>query len=223
MFEPITLAEFRLRTELSGKELDHPWRKVELVVSLRDLACVDAIQIMPKRYLEGLLSHVVLKGGNKERVYHGCNVSIISLSPKVAQIGQTFVERRKCLSILENIGSVIADFATPSGPLKIGAFIALGRTKEGRTAVAHYLPPIAEMNGGSKWKWLDGIHRGYLHVNMGAELPTIAIEGVTAPFPCDTHEWERVRAVDAKPPKEERFFNLKEDLFRDLHYVGIDG
>lgn len=223
MFDPIPMEEFRRRTELSGKELVHSWGSVGLVVSLRDLVSVDAIQLMTYEYLEMLLSHVVLKGGNKDRVYAGCKVRILSLSPKVAQIGQTFVERRKCLSIMENIGGVVRHFATPNGALKIGAFIALGRTKDGAQAVAQYLPPIAEMNGGTMWKWLDGIHRGFLHVGVGAELPTIAIEGVKAPFPCETHDWDHVQPVDEKPPKEKRFFNLNADLFRDLHYVGIDG
>jgi hypothetical protein len=223
MFQAIPMAEFRRRTHLNGDELTHAWGSVDKVVSLRDLASISAIQIMPKQYLHNLLNNVVLAGGNKERVYEGCKIHIISLSPKAAEIGQTFVERSKYVSILENVGNLVADFATASGALKLGAFIALGRTAEGDQAIAHYLPPIAEMNGGSLWKWLDGIHRGYLHVNTGSEIPTIAIEGVKAPFPCDTHGWDMVRPVDAKPPRDERFFNLKPDLFRDLHYVGIDG
>jgi hypothetical protein len=224
MFDEIGIEDFKRRTEINGaSELAHPWERVSKVVSLRSLETIYAIQLMSTAYLEKLLSHVVLQGGNRSRVYEGCKIHIMQANPGVANIGQKFVERRKCQNILENIGGIVDQFATPSGALHIGAFIALGRTKESETVIAHYLPPIAEMNGDTAWKWLDGIHRGWLNRQMGATLPIIAIEGVKIPFPCAVHPWKDVKPVDEKPPKEERFFDLKPELFRDLKYVGIDG
>lgn len=224
MFEPIGIEDFKRRTEITGAgELVHPWEHVSRVVSLRSLEKILAIQLMSSIYLEKLLSHVVVEGGNRSRLYEGCKIHIMQANPGVANIGQTFVERRKCRDILENFGGIVDQFATPSGALNIGAFIALGRTKDGETVIAHYLPPIAEMNGETTWKWLDGIHRGWLNRQIGSPIPIIAIEGVKIPFPCAVHPWKDVRPVDEKPPKEERFFDLKPELFRNLKYVGIDG
>lgn len=223
MFDPIDIEEFRRRAGIQPRDLEHSWGNASTVVSLRDLAQVDAIQLMSMSFLKRLLSNVVLAGGNHERVYEGCDIHVMVASPSVANIGQTFVERRKYTSILENLSGLASGFAGAGGVLNIGAFIALGKTKAGATAVALYLPPIAEMNGDSAWKWVDGIHRGWIGQQMGNSGPIVAIEGVKVPFPCDVQKWNRVRPVDAKPPIEDRFFNLKPDLFRNLKYVGIDG
>ena len=58
---------------------------------------------------------------------------------------------------------------------------------------------------------------------MGGTIPVIAVEGIREPFPCALHSWQDISAVDEKPPKGERFFDLKPELFRDLKHVGIDG
>lgn len=223
MFDPIPIDEFRRRAEMNGREIEHSWGGAQKVVSLRDLVSIDAIQLMSLVYLEKLLSHVVLEGGNNERVYADCKIHIMQANPSVANIGQTFVERSKCQNILENVGNIVEQFATPSGAFHVGAFIALGRNKAGEVCIAHYLPPIAEMNGETTWKWLDGIHRGWLNRQLGSTIPIIAIEGIKIPFPCSVHPWKNVKAVDQKPPREERFFDLKPELFRNLKYIGIDG
>ena len=48
------------------------------------------------------------------------------------------------------------------------------------------------------------------------ELAPLAALVEYLPFPADLQSWKTIQLVDAKPPREERFFNLKPELFRDL-------
>lgn len=70
---------------------------------------------------------------------------------------------------------------------------------------------------------LDGTHRCFLIKSIGTTIETVVIRGVTAPFPCDPQPWSRVRQVDAKPPRPERFVDLRPEFFRDVKHIGIDG
>ncbi len=224
MLTPIPADEFVRRTEIDlCRDLHHSWSSAGQVVSMRALDTIEAVQLMPIGYLMKLLEHTVILGGNRERVYAGCTVSIMQVSPQAVRIGQRFIQRSKYTAILENFGSILGQFSIQSGISGLGAFIILGKTKDGTPSVAHYVPPIAEMNGSTKWNLLDGLHRNFLINQIGATTTMVAIEGVKVPFPCTLHDWKVIKPVDEKPPKEERYFDLKPELFRSLEYVGIDG
>ncbi|HVW82727.1 MAG TPA: hypothetical protein VHC68_02165 [Candidatus Paceibacterota bacterium] len=224
MFQPIPVGDFLARTELDPhRDLAFPLGSAEEVVSLRDLDSIDAVQLMPIHALEKILGHATLAGGNKARMYEGCRVRLMAISPKAARIGQRFIERKKYTALLEKFGSILKNFSIPAGPADLGAFIAIGSTKEGKRAIALYVPPVVEMNGTTAWTLLDGIHRNFVIERMGGTTPVIVIERVKNPLPFSLHEWDKIALVDEKPPIEERYFDLKPDYFRDLKYVGIDG
>jgi len=224
MFDPIPVDDFLQRTQINpNRDLEHSWSSVKQIVSLRQLERVEAVNLMHTEYLEKLLLHARLAGGNKMRVYEGCKIHLISTSPNAVLIGQRFIERRKYRELLENFNSKFEQFAVTAGLANLNAMLVLGRLKDGTYAVAQYLPAIVEMNGTSKWHLLDGLHRNFLIQRIGGVTPIIGIEGVKAAFPCSLHDWKKIKPVDEKPPVGERYFDLKEELFRDLKYVGIDG
>lgn len=223
MLEPISVNEFVLRTKIEVcRDLEHSWGSAKQVVSLRELKKVIAVQAMPTEYLEKILRNAIIASGNKERVYENCQFHTLKVSPQAVRIGQRFVLRSKYVSILENFGSILQNF-TGLNIASAGSLIILGETGDGVRSVAHYVPPIAEMNGNSKWTLLDGIHRNFLINAVDGITPMIGIEGVKIPFPCSLHNWSDIRVTEEKPPKEERYFDLKPELFRRLEYVGIDG
>lgn len=224
MLTPIPADEFVRRTEINvHRDLHHSWGLAKQVVSLRALKTIEAVQIMPNVYLMKLLENTIIAGGNQERVYAGCSVTIIPVSPQAVRIGQRFIQRSKYTAILENFGSIFGQYSMAGGIANLGALIILGKTEDGVLSIAHYVPPIAEMNGSSKWNLLDGLHRNFLVNQIGSTTTMAAIEGVKIPFPCTLHDWKMIKPVDEKPPKEERYFDLKPELFRRLEYVGIDG
>ncbi len=224
MFEPFPVEVFVERTGIiPAQDLAHAWGSVRVIASLRQLEEIDAIQLMTVDYLNKMLGRVVLAGGNRARVYEGCRFHQMAISPRAAKIGQRFIERKKYQALIENFGAVLGRFSVAGGPANIGAFVAYGRLKDGTKAIAHYIPPIVEMNGGSTWALLDGLHRNFIMERMGSTIPVIAVEGIREPFPCALHGWDEIRPVDEKPPAAERFFDLRPELFRDLKLVGIDG
>jgi hypothetical protein len=60
-------------------------------------------------------------------------------------------------------------------------------------------------------------------LSVGTTIESVVIRGVQQPLPCDARGWDSVKPVDEKPPKPERFFNLRPEYFRDVKRIGIDG
>lgn len=217
----ITLSDFFERTQLSLNISASP----ELLVPLPEInpRKISHIQVMPKRYLIKLIKSVTLEGDISVKPYEKCQIKTVRLDPHNLRIGQTFVERKKYQALVENFSSILdGEFCINGGIAKKGAFIIFGETYAGENAVAHYLPPIVEATSG-EYFLLDGVHRNFLVMNAGTTIESILIENVPVPLPCSTHLWEEIKIVDKKPPREERFFNLKTELFRNLKYIGIDG
>ena len=140
----------------------------------------------------------------------------------MSKIGQTFVERRKINALHELFNDAFVGHDVPRGISKKGAYIVRGLDPDGVPVVAQYLPPIVEQIE-SRHAVLDGIHRFSYVRGAGTTIEVIKISDPAAPFPCDLRKWSSITPVDTKPPKDQRFFNLKPELFRDLKYVGIDG
>lgn len=222
MFQAIDLGEFEERTGLVGRDFVHQWNGAACVVSLRDITKVLAVQVMPLPYLFRLLESVTLAGDPSVRIYKDCTIRLVRSDPHQLLVGQTFVEKHKCWSLLNNFKNIFADFCVTRGTAKCGALIVLGETVHGLLGVAHYIPPLVELHSVGH-ALLDGLHRSFLQKNVGTTGESVLISGVPHRFPCALHDWKDVRSVDVKPPKEERFFDLVPELFRDVKHVGIDG
>lgn len=221
MFEPIPFEEFVKRT---GAE-PHFTVTAQEIVSLRDIQpnTIAAVQVMPRPYLEGIIRNVVLEGDNKYKPYHNCEIALARMDPHDLQIGQTFVERKKYQSLLENFGNLLDDkFCVTRGTAKCNALIVFGKTKDGTDAIAHYVPPIIEVTNGTQFL-LDGIHRNFLVMRVGTTIESILLKGIDLPLPCEVRSWQTINVVDEKPPRHERFYGLKTELFRNLKHAGIDG
>jgi hypothetical protein len=223
VFERIQLGEFAARSNIDKSAYSHSWNGATCVVSLREISEVLAVQEMDEDYLHQLLSSVVLVGGNRTPVYHGCSIEHVEVSANEMHVGQTFVEIPKCYALLADFGQVFKRYSGIKGFVRLTAKLVLGYTKDGVCAIAHYIPPLLESNGTERKSLLDGIHRNWICRLSGVPVIGIRISGVKEPFPCSTHDWSKITPVTEKPPKDERFFDLKPDLFRDLKWVGIDG
>ncbi len=221
-FTPITLDEFQERTGISRKELASVREDAVSVVSLRDIARAESVQAMPREYLEQLIANVTLAGDTTRKPYERLDIQMLRMDPGGLRVAQTFVERPKYRGIVENVSDLFAGFCVSRGVAKRTASIVRGRTADGTSVIAHYLPPIVEEQGG-KFFLLDGTHRCFLIKAIGTTIETITVRGITAPFPCVEQEWSSLRIVDVKPPIAERFVDLRPELFRDLKFVGIDG
>jgi len=176
---------------------------------------------MPESYLEKLIFNTTLTGSD-QKVYKDCLIKRARIDPNNIRLGQTFVERHKYEKMIENLSDAFKGFCVNSGFAKCTPYIILGETKSGDIAIAHYVPPIVEEHG-QGLLLLDGVHRNFLIRAVGTTIESIIIKRIAIPFPCDVHSWRHVKVVDAKPPKNDRFLNLKPELFRDLQWVGIDG
>lgn len=221
MFNNLEMEDFRRRTGISDRYLFTSGLSAEKVVSLRDMPQILDLRVMPMPYLERLLAHVTLAGDPNIRPYESATVETVRMDPANLLVPQTFIERKKYQGFLEGFQNVFRGFCVTKGVAKCTALIVLGKTADGVLAIAHYIPPIIEDHG--RLCLIDGMHRNFLVMTVGTTLETIVLRGVSARFPCTPQDWSAVHVVDTKPPKEERFFDLMPDLFRDLKGVGIDG
>jgi len=221
MFTPLTAEEFRQRTGLDVDLFSPLKEPVQVVTSLRSLKKIQCVPAMRTGYLRRLMASVTLVGDPDTHPYAGCEFSRVRMDTRMLLVGQTFVENAKLLA-LADIDDIFEGQDLPFGISKKGCSLAYGRDVEGRVAVAQYLPPIVEWTGGYH-RLLDGLHRCRLTMAAGTTIEVLKIHHVATPFPCETRKWSDVKRVDRKPPKDERFFGLQEDLFRDLKRVGIDG
>lgn len=222
MFTPIPLDDFAARTGIRARALADAWHGAERLVSLRDIATVTALQAMPIAYLEALLRNVTIAGDPNVRPYAACRIDQLRMDPQSLAVGQTFIERGKYRALLEEFPALFAGFSVTRGPAKCTAYVVAGVAKDGSPVIAHYLPPIIEEHGNAL-VLLDGVHRNFLIGSVGTTIETLVLRGVATPFPADTRGWDAVMPVDEKPPKDQRYFNLRPDLFRDLKHIGIDG
>lgn len=222
MFKPIRLQEFLERSGVSLDNYGFETAKIKHIISLRDMSEIQVIFPMERRYLEKILFKIQITEGDK-KVYQGCEIKLVRMDPYSLKVGQTFVQRNKYVSILENFKNIFEKFTVSRGLAKLTSMIVIGKDREGNTALAHYLPPIIEMHN-SELILMDGIHRNFIGLSLGTTLESIVIENVQIPFPCSARKWDEIKVVETKPEDiKDRFFDLKKDLFRDLKNIGIDG
>lgn len=219
--DPVQIGDFEKRTGIHRSDIRKSWRDVKVVAGLRELALIEELLVMPRDYLAALLKRVPLLGSPDILPFAGADFTPLRIDPRGVMAGQTFVERKKCLNLLENFQTKLTGFCITNGVAKCTAFIAYGRTRDGISAIAHYVPPIVEIHSSSLL--LDGTHRNYLVMTVGTTLEAIVISGVSQAFPCAPVPWSEVRSVDEKPAKSDRHRELRPEMFRDLKFVGIDG
>jgi hypothetical protein len=224
VFQPIEINEFQERTGNDCQGLLASADGIGQVIALRDITRVESLLVMPRPYLERMLANVTLVGFPDIRPYENCQIECARLDPGSLRIGQTFVQRSKYMDLMERFGGMFEGFAGTRGIAKRTAMVVIGRDQADRRCLAHYLPPIVEANCQQDRLFLmDGIHRNYMMLSVGTTIESIVIRGVRQPLPCDARGWDSVRPVDEKPPKPERFFNLRPEYFRDVKRIGIDG
>jgi hypothetical protein len=178
---------------------------------------------MPIAYLEKLIQSVTLTGNRNKRPYKNCEIHLTRIDSCALSIGQTFVEREKYRNFIEHFDMVLAKrYCVSRGIAKCNPLRIFAETENGEHVVAHYLPPIVEINNGHQFL-VDGIHRNYLAMRVGTTIESVVIKNVQTELPCTPQKWSTITLVDEKPPLEKRFHNLRPELFRDLKYGGIDG
>lgn len=222
--QPIPLEKFEALTGLNlGQFGFDKWSQVGQIIAPTDLKKIISINAMPIEYLHRLLSKIGTLGAPDNKVYASAKISLGCIDPNLLFLGQKFVYRSNYTAILENFCNLFTDFALPRGFGKLTPFLIIGQDDQNKFALAHYLPPIIEIHQ-EKLVLLDGVHRSFIAKQSGTNLEGIIIEGVSAPFPCAPKPWNEVSVIDQKPPKiEDRYFDLKVELFRDLKGIGIDG
>lgn len=222
MFKRIELGDFAKHSKISLTKYLGEWKNAEAIVSLRDITEILSMQAMPVEYLESLLYNVGLTSDPDRKPYKGCTISFMRLDPRSVKVGQTFIEREKYCNFLESFSNLFNGFCVSRGVAKCTAYIILGKTRDNMLCIAHYLPSIIEVHDNVN-VLLDGVHRNYLVMNIGTTQEAIFVNGVKEQFPCALQTWDRVSVVTQKPPLNERYFDLKEHLFRDVKFLGIDG
>ena len=221
MLQPLLFEEFEANTGILHKDFFLGWVNVRKVVSLREVVRVRDLRVMPMEYLIQLLRQVTLAGDKNNRPYENATITTAKIDPSILLVGQTFVERAKYQAIIELFSTFFEGFCVTRGVANSTALMVYGENSAGEAVLAHYLPPIIE--NGSQKILLDGIHRNFLVMRIGTTLEAIIVSGVGADFPCQPQSWKLVTVVDAKPSREQRYFNLRPELFRNLEGVGIDG
>jgi len=222
MFSHISLEDFERRTGIETAGLAPVWDSAARIVSLRDIQEIVSVQAMPLAYLTRLIYNIGLEGDQGVRPYAGLTIKRLRMDPGGLHVAQTFIERRKYRALLEDFPCVFDGFCVTRGIAKLTANIIIGRLADGTMGIAHYLPPIVEENNGILCL-LDGTHRNYLIRAAGTTIESVVIIGVSTPFPCEPQKWPSVRAMDEKPARDQRFVNLRSELFRDVKSIGIDG
>lgn len=229
MMQPIEFGEFLKRMNIvkpsfgfEGFGLENT-KKIERVVSLKDIEHANFVVSMPSEYLDHLLRRIGILEDPNHKVYRYATIRRLRVDPHDLYIGQKFVYRPQYISLLENFKELFCGFTLPRGISKLTPQIIYGIDKEGFCALAHYITPIFEVHNGKK-VILDGVHRDFIIKNAGTTIESIVIEDVSAPFPCTPKKWDEVEIIDVKPERlEDRYFDLKRRLFRDLKSIGIDG
>ena len=209
----ISREEFRNRT---GLDID-----AEEIIALREIKKerIEKIELMKESFLEKLLKNVPLSMG-EDYPYRGSKIITNTISPKCLKIGQSFVQEDKIVSILE-LPFVLEPYAYITIS-KLPPCIIYTKNRAHRVA-AFYIPPIIEVYNGESYI-LDGIHRSYIARGIGSTMNYIVVENPSLDPPFKPRSWRDIRIVKEKPVRmEERYFDIKPELFRLLKHVGIDG
>ncbi len=201
-----------------------PVNRVKRVLPLRDIAKIVSVIPMSESLLFKMISGV--QTNDKQQPFKDASLKIINIDPLQVKIGQKFAYMENWVRLMQDLpGLFSAQYAMGHGIIHLGAFTVFGNDASGEEALAFYVPPIVEQHG-NNLVIMDGIHRNYIVKQIGASILAVEVKNVSASFPCSCQEWSELRCISLmEKPKDinERYFDLKVDLFRDLKYFGIDG
>lgn len=219
--DPIEYGVFLRRTD--AKLPTGRARRIEKVVSLRDIHDITMVLSMPYVYLAALLRNIGLVGDPECKPYRNAHFSSLRVDPNGLSLGQKYVYRHTYTDIMEKFKELFSEFTMPRGISKLTPQIVIGRDETGQIVLAHYVCPIFEKHDGNM-VILDGVHRDFIVKNAGTTIESIVIDNIEAPFPCTPHPWDDVSVIDDKPPEiADRYFDLDQGMFRNLKFIGIDG
>ena len=225
----ISFDEYLSRLHLSErsfrKRLDLPIvGRVKRVLPLKNIRNVDSIIPLPNSFLFWLLENLKTMSG--ELPFKNARFELMKFDPVQLRIGQKFAYRENYVELLESVADIFRKkHAINSGVTNLGAFMIFGRDDQDQCALAYYLPPLVEEHN-QDLVIMDGIHRDYLTLQMGATITAVRVRDIKIPFPCSAHKWDELKVISLRDKPQdinERYFDLRKDLFRDLKYLGIDG
>lgn len=194
------------------------------VIPLKDLSNLSAITPISSELFHRLLVNVKTLDGQEP--FHSAKFRLHKVDPRQLLIGQKFAYRENYCGMLENLSDLFqGKYMINCGITDLGAYIVFGEGADGQKAISIYLPPIVEHHNG-ELVIMDGIHRNFIALRMGATITAIIATGVSVKFPCSPRSWRELRVISqTEKPKAltDRFFELNQGGFRDLKHFGIDG
>lgn len=221
--KPILVEDFWERTGFSLNNITFNPSNVKYVIGLREMKEVLSVNVMSKEYLFHLLSMIGTARSFQEKVYQKEKISFARIDPHSLRLGQKFIYRKNYMAIMENFPNLFGNFYISRGISKLTGFIIFEKDQNDNFALAHYMPPIIEIHNGNL-VLMDGVHRNFIVKNSGTTIESIIIRDINVPFPCASQKWKEISVIDHKPENiEDRYFDLKPELFRDLKFLGIDG
>ena len=197
--------------------------RVQKVLPLRDMAKIQSLIPLRYKLLATLIKNITTLDGQKP--FANARIQLLKVDPNHCNIGQRFVYRENYVKLLEELGHLFKKFVVAPGIVELGAYMAFGIDRSDAYAMAYYIPPIIEKHDG-QIVIMDGIHRNFIAKQIGSPINAIVVENVAIPFPCSLHSWNEIEVISlAQKPKDInlRYFDLQQQLFRDLKYLGIDG
>lgn len=218
-FRRMNLTERDFEAKLSLPDL----HAIKRIVPLKSLSLVESVVPLSHALLFELISKIRTMDG--QLPFKNSKISLCKVDPRNLKIGQKFAYRENYQGILETLPNILQKFAIAGGFGDLGAYLFSGMDEGGQYAMAFYLPPIIEQHV-ADFVVMDGIHRNLLNKQMGSTILAIVVKNVDVEFPCGRRNWEELTIIDwAQKPTDinKRYFDLKQNLFRDLKFLGIDG
>lgn len=225
----ITFEEFLRRLNFTARNfrerLDLPVvSQLKKVLPLRDLKKVNSIIPVSEKMLFGMLKSIKTSDG--QYPFKNSEFKILKIDPRQLKIGQKYAYRENWIQLMQDLPDLFSKHSVlGSGITHLGAFIIFGTDTIEESAMAFYIPPIVEQHG-NDLVVMDGIHRNYIVKQIGVSITAIEAKKVSVDFPCSCQEWSELRSISlTEKPLDinERYFDLRKPLFRDLKYLGIDG
>lgn len=219
------LARLGLDRDDFKKQLKLPkTEEIEKILPLKSIEQVQSIIPINSDMLLYLISRIKTLDGQSP--FKSSRIRQVVVNPSQLKIGQKYVYRENYQNLLESVSNIFRNFLGEWGGLgNLGAYFVFGLDENNHYSMACYLPPIIEVHE-SKPFIMDGIHRNYIGRQTGLTINALIVKNVDIPFPCSPRKWEEIKVIplDDKPKNlEDRYFDLKKELFRDLKYLGIDG
>ena len=200
------------------------------IVPLRAIQSVKGVVLFESDTFEKLIKGIPLRSqSEKIYPYADAKINVFRRQPEGFDIGQTFINSKKLLALMQDLESRLLGGFYTGGLSKMPPTKIYGIDSEERKVIAFYIPPIAEVyndgKNGSSVVLIDGIHRSYICKAAGTTVNAVHINYISpdSPLPFDPITWRDAKLMEDKPPIDQRYKNLRREYFRDLNSIGIDG